>query len=349
MMDQGRIKVKHKGLMIFLVILLILAATVLWMQYRIRSQSAQAEQRIEQDRQEEHAASKVYFTNDLTSEGMIRVYEALGFQTEGTVAIKLSTGEAGGNYYLHPDLIQGIVDRVDGTIVECNTAYGGSRAATAEHMQVAKDHGFTEIAEVDIMDAQGSVSLPVEDGIFMKENLVGSNLENYGSMIVLSHFKGHAMAGYGGAIKNISIGIASASGKSLIHSSGSFSASWGWMAGAMFKPQEHFLAAMAESGKSVSEYFGNGDNIVYINVLNNISIDCDCDSNPSVPEIHDIGILASTDPVALDQACIDLVYGAEGSSSLINRIEDRNGLYTLDYAQAIGLGSKEYELISIDE
>lgn len=348
-MKQGGIKIKHKGLMIFLGIILLLAVAVVWMQYRMRSQSAQAAQRIEQDRQRNHAASEVFFTNDLTADGMVKVYEALGFQTEGAVAIKLSTGEAGGNYYLQPELIQGVVDKVGGTIVECNTAYGGSRAATAEHMQVAKDHGFTEIAEVDIMDAQGSLSLPVVDGIFMKENLVGSHLENYGCMIVLSHFKGHAMAGYGGAIKNISIGIASAGGKSLIHSSGFSSASWGWMAGAMLKPQEHFLAAMAESGKSVSEYFGNGDNIVYINVLNNISIDCDCDSNPSVPEIHDIGILASTDPVALDQACIDLVYGAEGSGSLINRIEDRNGLYTLDYAQAIGLGSKTYELISIDE
>jgi uncharacterized Fe-S center protein len=288
-------------------------------------------------------ASIVYMTTDISPEGLMAVYEALGWTPEGKVAVKLSTGEPPASNYLEPELIKELVQSVEGTIVECNTAYGGSRSETAMHMQVAKDHGFTDIATVDIMDADGSISLPVEGGTHLKENLVGAHFANYDSFLVLSHFKGHQMAGFGGAIKNISIGIGSREGKCLIHTAGNSNTSpWGGN-------QDDFLESMADAGKSVSDSLGKGKNIVYINVLNNISIDCDCNGNPAEPDIHDIGILASTDPVAIDQASIDLVYAAEGSESLVNRIEQMNGLHTLESAEQIGLGSRVYELVSIDD
>ena len=271
------------------------------------------------------------------------VYEALEWEPTGSVAIKLSTGEPPASNYLEPDLIQELVQSVDGTIVECNTAYGGSRTETAMHMQVAEDHGFTAIADVDILDADGSMELPVEGGTRLQSNLVGSHFENYDSYIVLSHFKGHAMAGFGGAIKNISIGLGSKEGKCLIHTSGKSNTSpWGG-------DQTGFTESMAEAGKSVSDYLGNGERIIYISVLNNISIDCDCDGNPAEPDIHDIGIVTSTDPVAIDQACIDLAFAAEGSESLQDRVNSRNGLHTLEHAQEIGLGNRHYELVNIDD
>ncbi|TCL57523.1 hypothetical protein EDD76_10858 [Kineothrix alysoides] len=286
---------------------------------------------------------KVYMTDDISSEGLMAVYEAMGWTPEGKVAVKLSTGEPPSSNYLKPELIKDLVQSVDGTIVECNTAYGGSRGETAMHMQVAKDHGFTDIAEVDIMDADGSISLPVNGGIHLEEDLVGAHFANYDSFLVLSHFKGHEMAGFGGAIKNISIGIGSKEGKCLIHTAGKSSTSmWGGV-------QDDFLESMAEAGKAVSDSLGNGKNIAYINVMNRISIDCDCNGRPAEPDIHDIGILASTDPVALDQACIDLVYTAEGREKLVNRIEQLNGLHTLESAEEIGLGSREYELVNIDD
>ena len=282
----------------------------------------------------------VYMTRAVTPEGLMAVYQALQWEPQGRVAVKLSTGEPPASNYLRPELIAGLVQSLDGTIVECNTAYGGSRAETAMHYQVAEDHGFTAIADFQILDEEGSMTLPVQGGTRLSENYVGAAFEDYDSYLVLSHFKGHSMAGYGGAIKNISIGLGSSEGKAWIHSAGSsLTNPWGG-------DQDAFLESMAEAGKSVSDYLG--DQIVYINVMNRLSVDCDCDGNPAEPDMHDIGILASTDPVALDQACIDLVYSAEDGQSLVNRIESRNGLHTLEHAQQIGLGSRSYELVSID-
>ena len=282
----------------------------------------------------------VYMTRAVTPEGLMAVYQALQWEPQGRVAVKLSTGEPTASNYLRPELIAGLVQSLDGTIVECNTAYGGSRAETAMHYQVAEDHGFTAIADFQILDEEGSMTLPVQGGTRLSENYVGADFDDYDSNLVLSHFKGHSMAGYGGAIKNISIGLGSSEGKAWVHSAGSSRTNpWGG-------DQDAFLESMAEAGKSVSDYLG--DQIVYINVMNRLSVDCDCDGNPAEPDMHDIGILASTDPVALDQACIDLVYSAEDGQSLVNRIESRNGLHTLEHAQQIGLGSRSYELVSID-
>lgn len=290
---------------------------------------------------EPDGAPAVYMTTDISPEGIKKVYEALGRNLTGNVAVKLSTGEAGGSYYLSPDLIKDLVQSVNGTIVECNTAYGGSRANTAMHRQVAEDHGFTAIANVDIMDENGSLSIPVTGGKNLTEDLVGANLEHYDSMMVLSHFKGHSMGGFGGAVKNISIGVGSAEGKLLIHSGGKSRTSWGGAS------QDAFLESMAEAASAVIDYMGE-ENMLYINVMNNLSVDCDCDSNPVEPDMHDIGILASLDPVALDQACVDLVYAADDGDSLIERMESRNGIHTLEHAETIGAGSRSYELISVD-
>ncbi len=287
--------------------------------------------------------SVVYMTSDITPDGLMAVYQALNWSPTGKVAVKISTGEPPASNYLRPELIGDLVQSVKGTIVECNTAYGGSRTETAMHMQVAKDHGFTEIADVDILDADGSMQLEVDGGNYLQTNYVGSHFDDYDSYIVLSHFKGHAMAGFGGAIKNISIGLGSKEGKCLIHTGGrSHTSPWGGN-------QTAFTESMAEAGKSVSDYLGNGERIIYINVLNNISIDCDCDGNPAEPDIHDIGILASTDPVAIDQASIDLCFAAEGSDSLKRRVQNQNGLHTLEHAEEISLGSRDYDLVKIDE
>lgn len=285
----------------------------------------------------------VYMTTDISPKGLKAAYKALEWTPKGNVAVKLSTGEPPASNYLKPKLIKELVQSVKGTIVECNTAYGGSRISTAMHMQVAKDHGFTAIAKVDILDADGSMSLPVVGGTHLKEDLVGTHFSKYNSYLVLSHFKGHEMAGFGGAIKNISIGLGSKEGKCLIHTAGSSNSS------IYAQNQDAFLESMGEAGKAVSDSLGNGKNIVYINVMNNLSIDCDCNGNPAKPEIADIGILASTDPVALDKACIDLVYAAKGSESLKERIEDLNGLHTLEYAEKIGLGCRTYKLVNIND
>ena len=310
------------------------------------TETTQQEQQIagsEATQQQPEAAQGtpvVYMTRAVTPEGLMAVYQALQWEPQGRVAVKLSTGEPPASNYLRPELIAGLVQSLDGTIVECNTAYGGSRAETAMHYQVAEDHGFTAIADFQILDEDGSMTLPVQGGTRLSENYVGAAFDDYDSYLVLSHFKGHSMAGYGGAIKNISIGLGSSEGKAWIHSAGSSRTNpWGG-------DQDAFLESMAEAGKSVSDYLG--DQIVYINVMNRLSVDCDCDGNPAEPDMHDIGILASTDPVALDQACIDLVYGAEDGQSLVNRIESRNGLHPLEHAQQIGLGSRSYELVSID-
>ncbi len=293
--------------------------------------------------QPDHAESIVYMTTDISPEGLMTVYESLGWTHGEHVAVKLSTGEPPASNYLSPDLIRDVVQAVDGTIVECNTAYGGSRAETAMHYQVAEDHGFTDIADVQILDEDGSMGLPVSGGTHLTENLVGAHFGDYDSYLVLSHFKGHAMAGFGGAIKNISIGLGSSEGKCLIHTAGESSSSpWGG-------DQDSFLESMGEAGKSVVDALDK--QIVYINVMNRLSVDCDCNGHPAEPDMHDIGILASTDPVALDQACIDLIYAQRDGdgASLVNRIESLNGLHTLEYAEQIGLGSRTYQLISVDE
>ena len=280
----------------------------------------------------------VYMTTNISADGLMAAYEALEASPAGDVAVKLSTGEPGSNY-LRTDLIGGLVQSLDASIVECSTAYGGTRANTAMHYQLAEDHGYTSIAAVDIMDENGSMTLPVTGGDNLAENYVGVNFKNYDYYVILSHFKGHSMAGFGGAIKNISIGIASSEGKSWIHSGGTHNSGWGG-------EQDAFLESMAEAGKSVVDYLDV--NILYINVMNRLSVDCDCNGSPAEPDMHDIGILASFDPVALDQACVDLVYQAEDGSSLIERIESRNGLHTLEQAEKIGLGSREYKMVNID-
>lgn len=281
----------------------------------------------------------VYMTTEISPESLVAIYDALGADPQGNIAVKLSTGEPGSNY-LRTDLIGDLVQSFENpTIVECNTAYGGSRSNTAMHYQLAEDHGYTAIANVDIMDENGSMTLPVTGGTNLTENYVGANFANYDYFVVLSHFKGHSMAGFGGAIKNISIGIASSEGKAHIHSGGTGGSMWGG-------DQNAFLESMAEAGKSVVEALDG--NILYINVMNRLSVDCDCDGNPAEPDMHDIGILASYDPVALDQACVDLVYAAEDGASLVQRMESRNGLHTLEHAEAIGLGSRTYDLVSID-
>ncbi len=291
--------------------------------------------------------AKVYMVKEITPENLVRIYEALGRPATGKVAVKLSTGEPGGNNFLQPALIKDLVQKVNGTIVECNTAYGGGRAKTADHLKAAADHGFTAIANVDIMDADGEVALPVKGGKHLNEDFVGSHYPNYDFTMVLSHFKGHAMGGFGGAVKNISIGIASSSGKAWIHSAGKTkktSEMWGNL-----PPQDDFLESMAEAAKAVAEHCG--EHILYISVANNLSVDCDCDAHPEAPKMGDIGILASLDPVALDQACVDLVYASEdpGKVHLIERMESRHGIHTLEHGEAIGLGSRTYELIDLDK
>lgn len=287
---------------------------------------------------------KVYMFKEISPENLVKIYEALGREATGKVAVKLSTGEPGGHNFLQPALIKDLVQKVKGTIVECNTAYGGGRADTENHLKAAKDHGFTAIAPVDIMDAEGEVALPVKGGKHLKEDFVGSHYLNYDFTVVLSHFKGHAMGGFGGAIKNISIGIASSAGKAWIHSAGKTKGNpWGNL-----PPQDDFLESMAEAAKAIVDHCG--DKILYISVANNLSVDCDCDSSPEDPKMGDIGILASLDPIALDKACTDLVRASEdhGKIHLIERIDSRNGMHTLEYGEKIGLGSQKYELVKLD-
>ena len=290
--------------------------------------------------------SKVYFTKEITPESLIKIYEAMGKELTGKVAVKLSTGEAGGHYYLNPNLIKDLVHKVNGTIIECNTAYAGKRNTTKDHWETIKDHGFMEIAKVDIMDEEGDMAITVENGFHLKENYVGEHLKNYDSILVLSHFKGHAMGGFGGALKNISIGIGSSNGKAWIHT-----------AGKTKKPEElwdnlpeqdHFLESMADASKAVIDYIGK-ENMLYINVANNLSVDCDCDSNPHAPEMADLGIFASVDPVALDQACYDAVINAEdqGKKALIERMDSRHGIHTVEAANKLGIGNREYEIVNI--
>ena len=296
----------------------------------------------------ETAPAKVYMTRDISPAGLKAVYEALGRKAEGKrVAVKLSTGEPGGHNFLQPALIGEFVRSIDGTIVECNTAYGGGRAATEDHLKAAADHGFTAIAPVDIMDAEGEVRLRVAGGRHLTYDIVGSHYPAYDFTVVLSHFKGHVMGGFGGAIKNIAIGIASSAGKAWIHSAGrttDVSKVWGDL-----PPQDDFLESMAEAAKAIVDHCG--DRILYISVMNNLSVDCDCDADPEPPRMGDIGILASLDPVALDKACVDQVYASkdEGKVHLIERMESRHGIHTLEHAEALGIGSQQYELVDLDK
>lgn len=302
-----------------------------------------------QNSADEAKQSVVYMTEEISPESLVKIYEALGRPAEGKVAVKISTGEPGGHNFLQPSLIKDLVQKVDGTIVECNTAYGGRRSNTEDHIQAAREHGFFDIADVDIMDSESEFNIPVKDTTHIKYDIVGTHLKNYDFMINLAHFKGHAMAGFGGVIKNQSIGVASANGKAYIHTAGVTSKVdelWGHV-----DDQDGFLESMAAAAQGVADYFG--DNIIYINVMNNLSVDCDCDSHPHDPEMHDIGIFASLDPVALDQACLDQVYNmtpTDGNDNrpLIERIDSRNGRHTVDYAEKIGLGTKNYRLVSID-
>ena len=290
---------------------------------------------------------KVYFIKDITSENLIKIYEALGRKAEGkNVAVKLSTGEAGNPNYLQPTLIKDLVQRVKGTIIESNTAYGGKRTNVADHMKVAEEHGFTAIADVDIMDANGQVELPVNGGKHLKVDIVGKDFMNYDFMVVLSHFKGHPMAGFGGALKNISIGIASPEGKAYIHSGGKtrdVKKVWD-----MIPEDVIFQESMAEASKAIIDHIS--DRVLYISVANNLSVDCDCVATPADPQMGDLGIFASLDPVALDRACIDAVRNSSdhGKIHLIERIDSKHGMHNLEYAEQLGLGNQKYELVKLD-
>jgi uncharacterized Fe-S center protein len=291
--------------------------------------------------------SKVYFTKTITSESLVNLYKKLGIELKGNVGVKVHSGEPGGNHYLKPQFMKELVDYVNGTIIECNTAYPGKRLKSDEHWKAIEDHGFTEIAKVDIMDEEGEMELPIKNSNHLGVNYVGSHLANYDSLLVLSHFKGHAMGGFGGALKNTSIGIASSNGKMWIHTAGSTNKTDDF--GVCFiTPQDAFLESMAEAASSIVDY--RKDNIAFINVMCDLSIDCDCDSNPHAPEMKNIGILGSLDPVALDQACVDLIYNSEdqGKASLIHRMEEKHGIHTVEEAARLGVGYREYQLIDID-
>lgn len=283
--------------------------------------------------------SKVYFTKEITPEAMIQMYQTLQIELKGNIAVKLHSGEVGNQNFLRPNFMKPIIDYVHGTIVESNTAYEGKRNTTKAHWETMKLHGWTDIAPVDILDEDGDMELSV-DGKQIKTNYVGSHMKNYDSMLVLSHFKGHPMGGFGGALKNISIGIASSYGKAFIHGAGKPDEMW-------TADHDAFLESMADASKSIVDYYK--DQIIFINVMCNMSVDCDCCAVAEDPKIKDIGILASSDPVALDQACLDLVYQSEdpGKADLIERIESRNGVHTVEAAANLGVGSREYDLISI--
>lgn len=286
--------------------------------------------------------AKVYFTKNITPENMIKMYEAVGKKLEGKIAVKVHSGEEGNKNYLRPEFMKPIVEYVSGTIVECNTAYEGQRDTTEKHIKLLKNHGWSEHFNVDLMDAEGPDKvLEIPNGKVIKKNYVGKNIDNYDSMLVLSHFKGHPMGGYGGALKQLSIGVASSFGKAYIHGAGNPEEIW-------TSDHDKFLESMADSALSVVEYFKG--NIVYINVMCNMSVDCDCCEKAEDPCMKDIGILASLDPVAIDEACIDLVKSSNdaGREHFLERVNSRNGTHTIDVAAELGVGTKEYELINLD-
>lgn len=285
---------------------------------------------------------KVYFSKTITPEKVLDLYKLIDKQLGSRIAIKLHSGEVGNQNFLKPDFWKPVIDYVGGTVVECNTAYDGGRNTTEKHMKTLREHGWSKYFEVDLMDADGpDLELPIPNGHKIKKNFVGKTLANYDSMLVLSHFKGHPMGGYGGALKQLSIGIASSMGKAYIHGVGDVDNFWG-------SDHDSFLESMADAASSVIEYLKG--NIIYINVMKNMSVDCDCCAVAEDPCMADIGILASLDPVAIDQACLDLVYASDdpGRDHLLERIESKNGVHTIEAAAALGLGSREYELITVE-
>ncbi len=286
--------------------------------------------------------TKVYFSKTITPQKVLELYKMLGKNLPGKVAIKVHSGEKGNQNFLHPEFWREIIEHVGGTVVECNTAYDGARNTTARHIKLFEDHGWTKYFDVDLLDGEGpDLELDIPNGKVIKKNYVGKNIANYDSMLVLSHFKGHPMGGYGGALKQLSIGVASSFGKAYIHGAGEPKKIW-------TSDHDAFLESMADAAGSVVNYFGG--NILYVNVMKNMSVDCDCCAVAEDPCIADIGILVSDDPVAIDQACIDLVYACSdpGKGHLIERIETRNGVHTIEAAAQLGYGSREYELIEID-
>ena len=290
--------------------------------------------------------AKVYFTKEITPESVVKMYETLGLELPGKVAVKLHSGEQGNQNYIRPEFVKAMVERVNGTVVECNTAYGGARNSTEKHKKLIEEHGWTKYFNVDLMDAEGpDMELSIPNGKVIKENFVGKNLKNYDSMLVLSHFKGHPMGGYGGALKQLSIGVASSQGKAWIHSAGKTKDQtilWDNL-----PEQNKFLEAMADSASSIVEYFKG--KIVFINVMCNLSVDCDCCAKAEDPCMKDIGILASLDPIAIDQACIDLIYHSKdpGRDHFVQRVERKNGIHTIEAAQELGFGTREYERIDV--
>ena len=300
------------------------------------------------------AQSKVYFTKEITPESLVRIYKALGVEATGRVAVKISTGEGGNPHYLKPPFIRGLVEEVNGTIVECCTAYGGTRQDPLKHWETIHEHGFDSIFAVDLMDEFGEIRIPIKDKTHLKYDIVGEHLSNYDFMINLAHFKGHAMGGFGGVLKNASIGVASTNGKAYIHSAGKTAdpkLMWTRDYLATGPTQDLFLESMAAAAQAVHNYFGG--RVIYINVMNNMSVDCDCDGHPATPELQDMGIMASLDPVAVDQACLDKVFNYQGkpgddNKPLIKRINRQHGTYITDYAERIGFGSKSYELIELE-
>lgn len=296
------------------------------------------------------AQPTVYFTREITPESLVKIYKALGVEATGRVAVKISTGEGGNTHYLKPTLIRQLVEEVNGTIVECCTAYPGTRMEPKKHWETIHEHGFDSIFAVDLMDEFGQIRIPVKDHKHLRYNIVGSHLPNYDFMINLAHFKGHAMGGFGGVLKNASIGVASTAGKAYIHSAGyTDDAADAWN---HIEDQDGFLESMAAAAQAVHNYFSG--HVIYINVMNNMSVDCDCDGHPAKPELLDMGIMASLDPVAVDQACLDMVFNHKGkpgddNKPLIERINRQHGTYITDYAEQIGLGSKTYTLVDLDK
>ena len=291
----------------------------------------------------------VYFTKEITPESLVKIFKAVGYDLKGNVGVKISTGEPGGHNYLKPELIKDIVEYLNGTIVENCTAYGGKRQKLEDHLKCVEDHGFTKIAKVDILDAEGEFSIPTKEGsIHLKEDIIGGHSKDYDSILMLSHFKGHMMGGFGGALKNMSIGMASTKGKLNIHSAGAENQEqahvWSHL-----PPQDDFLESMAEACSAVMDYYSKKGGIVYINVINNLSVDCDCDSHPEDPCMKDIGIVASLDPVAVDRASLDLIYKSQdpGREHFLERVETRHGAHTIEEAVRLDLGTTFYEMETI--
>ena len=335
--------------------MMIAAATMLFCGCKNQNQPA------ENQPAEEGAA--VYLTRDISPEALVKIYEALGVKAEGRVAVKISTGEGSNPNYLKPELIKNLVQTVDGTIVECNTAYGNApedkqdeRTTSANHWKVIERHGFIPMFHVDIMDEEGEMRIPVRDTTHIKYDIVGSHMANYDFMIALNHFKGHPMGGYGGALKNLSIGCGSANGKAYIHSSGKMekldiARLW---TPEFIGDQDGFLESMAAAAQAVTDYFRGKKGIIYISVMNNMSIDCDCVDHPEPVKLEDYGILASTDPVALDQACIDIINNQQVTATndptdLLSRIDKQHGIHTIEHGEAIGLGTRKYHIVNIDD